>query len=132
MENATKALLIAAAVLVAILIISLGLAIYNRSSSAADAGDLTDVSIQAQNEKFLKYDGDRKRGSDVNALLQTVLNNNLKATDASTKVSVTGGVVSVGNDSITQRAETGSLYKIEVKQDGPGGVVQTINITKVS
>ena len=53
MENATKALLIAAAVLVAILIISLGLVVYNMASETVDnAGNLDEYQIQQFNEKF--------------------------------------------------------------------------------
>ena len=56
MENATKALLIAAAVLVAILIISLGIGIFNMSSEQIDnAGDLTEYQVQTFNDKFRKY-----------------------------------------------------------------------------
>lgn len=130
MENATKALLIAAAVLIAILIISLGLAVYNKASNATDSADLSGAEIQAQNEKFLKYNGNKKRGSEVNALLQTVLSNNLNATEDSAKVEVNGGVVDLSTDatSITTRAETSKLYDIVVNQDGPGGVVQSITI----
>lgn len=130
MENATKALLIAAAVLIAILIISLGLAVYNKASTATDSADLSGAEIQAQNEKFLKYNGNKKRGSEVNALLQTVLSNNLNATEDSAKVGVNGGVVDLATDatSITTRAETSKLYDIVVNQDGPGGVVQSITI----
>ena len=130
MENATKALLIAAAVLIAILIISLGLAVYNKASTATDSADLSGAEIQAQNEKFLKYNGNKKRGSEVNALLQTVLSNNLNATEDSAKVAVNGGVVDLATDatSITTRAETSKLYDIVVNQDGPGGVVQSITI----
>ena len=130
MENATKALLIAAAVLIAILIISLGLAVYNKASTATDSADLSGAEIQAQNEKFLKYNGNKKRGSEVNALLQTVLSNNLNATEDSAKVAVNGGVVDLATDatSIKTRAETSKLYDIVVNQDGPGGVVQSITI----
>ena len=130
MENATKALLIAAAVLIAILIISLGLAVYNKASTATDSADLSGAEIQAQNEKFLKYNGNKKRGSEVNALLQTVLSNNLNATEDSAKVAVNCGVVDLATDatSITTRAETSKLYDIVVNQDGPGGVVQSITI----
>ena len=73
MENAVKALLIAAAVLIAILIISLGLVVYNRASETVNsAGDLSEYQIQQFNEKFLKYQGTSVSGTDVNALLQTV------------------------------------------------------------
>lgn len=90
MENATKALLIAAAVLIAILIISLGLVVYNRASETVNgAGDLTEYQIQQVNEKFTKYQGTSVSGSDVNALLQTVFNHNLTQEENATCVLVT-------------------------------------------
>ena len=71
MENATKALLIAAAVLVAILIISLGIGIFNMASEQVyNAGDLSEYQIQQFNEKFTKYEGENKSGSEVNAMLK--------------------------------------------------------------
>lgn len=132
MENATKALLIAAAVLVAILIISLGLAVYNKASSATDSADLSATEIQAQNEKFTKYEGTNRRGSEVNALIQTVLNNNLTAKDAGSKVTVTvDGTEQVGENttSVTYRANTSELYNITCVRNQNSGVVTGITIT---
>lgn len=78
MENAVKALLIAAAVLIAILIISLGLVVYNRASETVNsAGDLSEYQVQQFNEKFTKYQGENVSGSDVNALITTIHNHNL-------------------------------------------------------
>lgn len=133
MENATKALLIAAAVLVAVLIISFGLVIYNKSTTAAtDSADLTATQIQAQNEKFAKYEGENKRGSVVNALLETVLTNNTAATSEGAKVKVTGAVTLETSDrSIGTRADTSSLYKIACTR-GDNGLITAITITKVS
>lgn len=89
MENATKALLIAAAVLVVILIITLGLVVYNRASrTAEEAGDLSEYQIQVFNEKFRKYEGTNVTGSAVNGMLKTVLNHNLAQEDSSTCVAV--------------------------------------------
>lgn len=82
MENATKALLIAAAVLMAILIISLGLVVYNRASEAVGtAGDLTEQQSQQRNEKFRKYEGTNLSADVANAMLQTVFNHNLAQED---------------------------------------------------
>lgn len=89
MENATKALLIAAAVLVAILIISLGLVIYNRASeTVGTAGDLNEYQIQQFNEKFLRYNGKDITGTDVNVMIKTAMNHNLAQEDNSTTVKV--------------------------------------------
>ncbi len=135
MENATKALLIAAAVLVAILIISLGLAVYNKASSATDSADLSATEIQAQNEKFTKYEGTNRRGSEVNALIQTVLNNNLTAKDDGSKVTVTvdsatpNTVIEKKTTSVTYRADTSKLYNIKCVRDTSSGIVTSIEIT---
>ena len=131
MENATKALLIAAAVLVAILIISLGLAVYNKASNATDSADLSATEIQAQNEKFLKYEGTNRRGSEVNALLETVLNSNLTAKNDGAKISVTKD----NTDYLTKDAakytkvDTSKLYTITCNRDKDGGNITSITIT---
>ena len=135
MENATKALLIAAAVLIAILIISLGLIVYNRSASTVQQADLSSQEIQAQNEKFTRYNGKNKRGSEVNSLLQTVLNYNLNTTDDGNKVEVTSSdksapTLSKSAKSITEQADTSVLYDITVNYGGAGGLVNTIDIKK--
>ena len=133
MENATKALLIAAAVLVAILIISLGLAVYNKSANTVDQANLSSQEIQAQNEKFTRFNGKNKRGSEVNSLLQTVLNYNLSTTDDGNKVTVTGSdAPSLGttDTSITEQADTSALYTITVEYGGAGGLVDNINVER--
>ena len=133
MENATKALLIAAAVLVAILIISLGLVIYNNSANTVKQANLSSQEIQAQNEKFTRFNGTNKRGSEVNSLLQTVLNYNLSTTDDGNKVTVTGtNAPSLGTDatSITTQADTSALYTITVEYGGAGGLVNNITVVR--
>ena len=51
MENATKALLIAAAVLIAILIISLGIVIYNQASETVKSVNMSSQEVQAFNDQ---------------------------------------------------------------------------------
>lgn len=106
MENAVKALLIAAAVLIAILIISLGLVVYNKASETVNnAGDLSEYEIQQHNEKFTKYEGENVSGADVNAMITTVYNYNLQQeADSRVEVFVSAGYkaadTGVGNDNI--------------------------------
>lgn len=132
MENATKALLIAAAILVAILIISLGLAVYNKAANATDSADLSQAQVQAYNEKFLKYEGTSKRGSEVNALLETVLNHNMTVADASQKITV-NGTPGLNSDatSITTRAATSKLYSVTCTRDA-SGLVNEITVNAVN
>lgn len=138
MENATKALLIAAAVLIAILIISLGLVIYNQASETIDSVNMTGQQIQAFNDQFLKYDGSGKRGTEVNALIKTALNNNMsemtenggqknaKCVEIKGKGSISVGI-SEGAGTMT-KVDPGKVYKVTVQQDGEGGLVKTITI----
>lgn len=135
MENATKALLIAAAVLIAILIISLGLVVYNTSAETVKSANLSQQEVQSANEKFARYNGENKRGSEVNAMLQTVLNANVDAAAAKEtdrQVSVTldaSEILSKTAKSITKQADTSKLYKIEVQYNGNGGLVDKIVVT---
>lgn len=140
MENATKALLIAAAVLVAILIISLGLVVYNMAAETVNnSANLSQQEIQTFNEQFTQYQGDNVRGSNVNALLKTALNNNITKSQEGkkamkVKVTLEGTVVLAGEDgsetSLSKRADASKMYKVQVDQDGEGGLVHSITITK--
>ena len=89
MENATKALIIAAAVLVAILVISLGIGIFNKASESVDVQDgLDEVEMAKKTQRFFKYEGDKVSGSEVNAMLREVANYNMAQKDTSTTVQV--------------------------------------------
>ena len=59
MENASKALIIAGSILVSILIISLGIVIYQRSSSTVNKANLNSQEAMAQNSPFEAYFGSR-------------------------------------------------------------------------
>jgi len=91
MENASKALIIAGAILLSILIISLGIMIYNQASGVVNNNAMSEVEIAQFNSKFTQYEGDSVKGSTVNALLQTVLANNVSQDTADRKVMIGGG-----------------------------------------
>ena len=115
MENATKALLIAAAVLVAILIISLGIGIFNMASEQVNnAGDLSEYEIQKFNEKFTQYEGTSVSASDVNALIKTAFNHNLSEEDPSRRVRV--GFNGGGNGNGTPNTSTGGYWLVMREQ----------------
>lgn len=139
MENATKALLIAAAVLVAILIISLGLVVYNMAAeSVNNNSSLSAQEIQAFNDQFTQYEGDNVRGTRVNSLLKTALNNNITQQQEGNEgkiVSITAKSCTVAinlSEKTTTKADSSKMYKVVVKLDGPGGLVKTIEITQNS
>lgn len=75
MENASKALIIAGAILLAILLISLGIMIFNQAQSAINGSGMSDAQLSAFNQKFTKYQG-KQKGSEIRAMVQEVMSNN--------------------------------------------------------
>ena len=78
MENASKALIIAASILIAILIIALGVTIFNRAQDAASTESLDTAEINMFNQKFEKYstgDSEDILGSQVKTLISTAISN---------------------------------------------------------
>ena len=67
MENASKALIIAGAILLAILIIGLGMFIYNQAADTLDGAQLDGQKVDSYNREFLQYEG-TKQGSQVKTL----------------------------------------------------------------
>lgn len=80
MENATKALIIAGAVIITILVISLGVMVFNNySASVSENSSLDEQEITEFNNQFTEYLGETVPGSQVNALIQLVRSVNQKA-----------------------------------------------------
>ena len=75
MENASKALIIAGAILLAILLISLGIMIFTQAQDTVTNSGMSEAEVQSFNSKFTKYEGDIK-GTMVKSLVQEVLSNN--------------------------------------------------------
>ena len=74
MENASKALIIAASVLIAILLIAMGVAIFNKAQSSYDTTSLDATEINMFNSKFERY-SDKQLGSQVKSLLSFAISN---------------------------------------------------------
>lgn len=124
MENASKALIIAGSILIAIMIISLGIYIFKQYSSfAKENADLSEQEISAFNSKITAYLGEGISGSQVNALLQYCLANNMSAqqsgetykcievTQKNGNILVEKEVEKEGNT--YQKVTTGTFYKVE-------------------
>lgn len=74
MENASKALIIAASVLLTLMIIALGVTIFNRAQSSADTTSLDTTEINMFNQKFERYSGNQL-GSQVKSLISFAISN---------------------------------------------------------
>ncbi len=130
MENASKALIIAGAILLAILIISLGIMIYQQASGVVNNNSMTEVEVSTFNSKFEQYLGSKVRGASVNALVNTVNTNNLSQDDESKKVSLKGTDVKETNGQYTKNFKTGSTYEVTVTANTKGGLISEITISE--
>lgn len=79
MENASKALLIAGSVLIAIVLIAVGIKILSSTKGVTQQVDTVSNNLEVSifNSQFLQYEGEQ-RGSQVKALLRLVTQNNAK------------------------------------------------------
>lgn len=91
MENATKALLIAGSVLIAIVLIAVGLKILNSTSGVTKQVDDLSTTMEKSmfNSQYTKYEGQRK-GTEVKSLLNLIYQNN-KNSNNKIKVAITDG-----------------------------------------
>ena len=106
MENATKALLIAGGVLIVILIIGVGMAIFNAGQDAVKAGEdqAGSQALTIFNGQFEKYAG-KQKGSVVRNLISTIITNNASS---ETKVNLKHSATTLSSTS-TITASTGTL-----------------------
>lgn len=75
MENASKALIIAGAILLSILIIGLGMFIYQKAAGAMEGININSQEVQSYNSPFINYEG-IQTGSAVRALCDAVRSHN--------------------------------------------------------
>ena len=144
MENATKALLIAAAILIAIVLISLGVYVLGQGTTMVkDNSDMDGVEISTYNTKFEAYFGSNISGSKVKQLINTVnQHNRANHEDTSLYVrltvsGITGGITGdAANANYSATINSGDTYKIELNTSATNGgytkagLINHIKITK--
>ena len=152
MENASKALIIAGAILLAIAIIGIGMYVYQNAADAMSGTDMTDQKVSTYNQTFLNYSGTQK-GSAVKTLCNTIANHNRTASDDSEKVQViysdskfSSEKTEVDASAITQSNTTtthindvknnsvksGVSYTVNFAYDSTSGMITTVYINKIS
>ena len=135
MENASKALIIAGAILLSILIIALGMSVYNSSKSASANADLSATEVSSFNSTFEAYEGVQK-GSTVRTLITAILSSNKKNDDRKITIngtsSTTAGVTTwtAGTTFQTPNAVTSNIrYKVEFDYDSKTGLIKNCKIS---
>lgn len=78
MENASKALIIAGAVLISILLITFGIMIMGSTDGVKDqmSESMTEMEISSFNSKFLEYEGTTRKASQVKTLINAIATSN--------------------------------------------------------
>lgn len=129
MENATKALLIAAAILVAIIIISIGIAVVNKGQEAVSDADLSAAQADAFNAKFKVYEGTNVSTTDVRALLSTVFAHNQSERNGNF-VTVTGVTALAMSENSTSIPQVTGNSRYTVALGYSNGIVNQITLTQ--
>ncbi len=126
MENASKALIIAGAILLAILLISLGIMIFNQAQDTVTNSGMTEAELTAFNNKFLKYEGQQK-GTMVKSMMQDVMANNANASDGHTITVTLNGTAITDTSSI----QTKKTYTVTM-QYGASNATDHTRITQIN
>ena len=108
MENATKALIIAAAILIAIVLISLGVYVLGIGQRSIQNADMTGTEVTTFNAKFESYAGTNVMGSKVNALLNAVAASNRSEGNEGRQITLKGSITDTNT-----KASTGSHTQLQ-------------------
>ena len=143
MENASKALIIAGAILLAILIIGLGIFIYRQAANAVSDTGMDQLAIQQFNAQFTQYDSKTVSGGSARALYDTVVNNNNTDTEKrfvslnlvaktadGTKNIVLADTDASKVDGSKSDIKASAKYKVKIEPDTKTGLTNKITITE--
>ena len=137
MENASKALIIAAAILIAIVLITLGVYVIGVGQDQIKNSGMSDIEITTFNQKFTKYIGTQK-GSTIRTMVQEVMsNNNSDEASDETRVSINSGTANPALVSLANTENASPAYNTAFKNtktynvdfDYTNGRVTNIKVT---
>ena len=127
MENASKALIIAGAILLAIVIISLGLIVVNNTRGTVDSANMNEQEVQAYNAKFTPYEGSNISGTRVKTLCQAV-----RASDVANPESAIGNNIKFYNKSGDATPQAKGVDKVEKQIDSGKNYTVTLSYSTES
>lgn len=140
MENASKALLIAGAILIAILLIGIAMMVFgNINGITGMAGQQVDaLEIQGFNRQFEQYEGENVSGSNVKTLISNInASNATYADDTSKQIDAgTGSNNVVSSTGTSPKVLSGTIgtnyrYKVTFGKDA-SGFINSVTITRVT
>lgn len=140
MENASKALIIAGAILISILLISVGILIMNSTDGMQDSmqSSMSQQEIEAFNSPFLTYESTSQTATNVKALLGKIAASNTThdADDSDDQMYIEldatiNGQTYTAKDIDSARAAVSSTkrYSVSCTVNGSTGLVNKVTIT---
>ncbi len=122
MENATKAILLGAGIVITLVLVSLGFLLLNGATGTVDTqlSDMESQKLQALEQKFTKYDGKTVNGSEVLNALQEFKDDEIciRIDTSSPATPPTDYLVKLDTDnSISSSGSTGSLSDVKDKSN---------------
>ena len=130
MENASKALIIAGAILISILIISFGVIILGQGGDVIQNANMNETEMASFNGKFTAYEGSAVKGSNVRQLIRTVTQSNANNPDNQVTI---GSTDTVTDDTYKDSASSftpSATYSVKCVFEK--GLVKHITITTPS
>ena len=146
MDNASKALIIAGAILIAVMLVSLGVMLYNTAAGVAEGtiGTVEALGVGGFNAQFNQYMGERQRASVAQGLIDKVITNNANG-DTTISVQLLKGTSTNSKLAASKTSDTAKLtetrglittkdtvYKIEVGSYDTSGTINFIKISGVA
>ena len=130
MENASKALLIAGAILIVILLIAVGMMVYRGAQGSIQKaiGSMSSTEKDIHNSQFEPFVGTKVSGSNVRSLLSKMITNNSDDNNVQVKLKGIGTDPNTVMGQITTAAS--ATYKVEATYSE--GVITEINVSKNS
>ena len=127
MENASKALIIAGAILLSIAIIGIGMSVFNSASETVNKSNLTGQELEQFNAQFEGYEGNVK-GSNLKSLYSKVIANNEAEKDVGDR-EVTINAKNAANDLSSERSKIKSSKTYKVEFEYADGRISNIKVT---
>ena len=130
MENASKALIIAGAILLSILIIGLGMLVFNQAKEALSGANLDSEKAAAFNSKFLEYCGTNITGVQLKNLVDLVRDNNTTvATTENPTITLAGKSAAADLASYRNGIKNTTRYTVTATTYDTAGRITTITVT---
>ncbi len=129
MENASKALIIAGAILLGILIVGLGMYIYQQAVGAMEGINFDTQQIQSYNAKFEQYEGRQSGTSAIQLCNDVRAHNSSNQADATLQISITYGNIGTTKTEATLDTEVDFATITNVKNALRAGKTYNIAFT---